>query len=102
MPAARGVLEHRVHLRAGNPGKPGQELLDRRAALEVLEQGAHGYPRAAEYPGAAELRGIAFYRRDRPEYASFMAGTPIPGQDAIPAELLQDVAVLIGRGLTGA
>jgi len=63
MPAARGVLEHRVHLRAGDPGKPGQELLNRRAALEVLEQGAHRHPRAAEYPGAAELRGVAFNRR---------------------------------------
>src|SRR5436190_24331825 len=63
MPAARGVLEHRVHLRAGNPGKPGQGVLDRRAALEVLEQGAHGHPRAAEYRGAAELRGVALNRR---------------------------------------
>ena len=42
MPAARGVLEHRVHLRAGNPGKPAEELLNRRAALEVLEQPAIG------------------------------------------------------------
>jgi len=32
------VLEHRVHLRAGNPGKPAEELLNRRAALEVLDQ----------------------------------------------------------------
>ncbi len=60
MPAARGVLEHRLHLRAGNPGKPVQELLNRRAALEVLEQGAHRHPCAAEYPGAAELRGVAY------------------------------------------
>ena len=47
MPAARGVLEHRVQLRASNPGKPAEELLDRRAALEVLEQPDLGAVRQA-------------------------------------------------------
>jgi hypothetical protein len=41
-------------------------------------------------------------QQDRPvggaDYMRFMAGSEIPGADAIPGDLLRDIAVLVGRG----
>jgi len=89
MQAPSGVLEHRFDLRTGHPGKPFHELVDRRPALEVLEQRMDRHARASEYPGAADdvrisLDGFAgapiqhegaLYREDvRPAIAGFPPG----------------------------
>lgn len=44
-------------------GKPLQELCDRRAAFEILEQCMDRHSRALEYPGPTDLPGIPFDRR---------------------------------------
>ena len=55
------VLEDGVNLLASDAGKPFQELINRSAAFEILEQGAHRDAGAAKYPRAADLERIALY-----------------------------------------
>lgn len=61
--AASGVLEHRVDLLPRDARKPPQELLDGRAAFQVLEQRADRNAGAAKQPGPAHLGGISLDSR---------------------------------------
>lgn len=51
--AGRRVLEDRFRLGAGDTREPGEEPVERRTALQVLEQRAHRHARAAEDPRPA-------------------------------------------------
>ena len=53
------MLEYRIDLRARNARKPLEEIHDRGAAFEVLEEGADGNAGAAEQPFATDLSGDA-------------------------------------------
>ena len=66
--AARRVLEDSFNLLALDPWKPFQELIDCRAAFDILEQRAYRYARAAKDPRAAYLLRITLHGR---------AGAPI-------------------------
>ena len=59
--AARSVFEYRANLFQCYAGKPLDELGDRRAVLEVLEQRSDGHPRAAKNPSAAIAFSVAFH-----------------------------------------
>ena len=48
------MLKHRTRLRETDARKPLDELIDRRAIFEVLEQRRDWHARAAEHPGATE------------------------------------------------
>jgi hypothetical protein len=53
------VRQHRVDLRACNPGKPLEKIRDRGTPFEVLEERADGNARATEQPLATDLSGDA-------------------------------------------
>jgi len=57
--AARCVLEDGVDLLTGDAGKPLHELVHGSASFDILEQGAHRYPRSAKDPCAADLQRVA-------------------------------------------
>ncbi len=61
----RLVVENRRHLPLLDIGKPLQELLHGRAALQVLEQSMHRQHRARKGPGTADLAEVAFHGRSR-------------------------------------
>lgn len=48
-----GLFEKRDDLRPGNRGKTLEELVNRIAGLDVVEQSLHGYAGTREYRGAA-------------------------------------------------
>ena len=54
------MLEDGIDLVAGNPRKPRQEIRDRCAAFEILEERAHRNARGPEQPLSAHLPGDAF------------------------------------------
>jgi len=56
------MVEHCIHLRFFDAGKPGEELLHRSAGLDVLKKRAHRYPGTAEQLYAADLRYVTFHR----------------------------------------
>jgi hypothetical protein len=47
------VIEYSANLLGGDPGKPIDELGDRRTVFKILEQGRYRYASASENPGAA-------------------------------------------------
>jgi hypothetical protein len=59
--AAGSVLEDCLGLRAGYARKPGQELVERCTAFDVLEKRANRHARTAEHPRAADFLGVAFH-----------------------------------------
>ena len=92
--AARGVLQDGFGLRARDAGEPGKKLIQRRAAFEVLEQGADGHARAAKYPRPADLGGVLFHGR---------AGGPIEhGQILLPCDPAKFVPITIYATLPNA
>lgn len=52
-----------MHLLPGNGREPFQELVNRRAAIEVLEQGTDSHARSPETPRATKLFRIAINGR---------------------------------------
>ena len=64
--ASPGVSEHGDGLLALDARKPLQEIAHARARFEVLEQGAHGNPRAGEYAGSPHTAGNPVQRRRTP------------------------------------
>ncbi len=58
--AAIRVLQNGINLLARDTGEPLKELIDRRPAFEVLEEGANGYTRRPEEPFTTDLSGDAF------------------------------------------
>jgi hypothetical protein len=56
-------MQHGLDLLAGDTGKPGQELVHRGAAFEVLKKSAHRPSSGLENPGATHLLGHPFDRR---------------------------------------
>jgi hypothetical protein len=59
--AARRVLEDGVDLLTGDAGKPLHELVHGSASFDILEQGAHWYPRSAKNPRTADFLRVAFH-----------------------------------------
>ena len=57
--ASSRVLEDGVSLLARDARKPFQELIDRSAAFEIFEQGAHRDPGAAKHPRPTEFLRVA-------------------------------------------
>ena len=45
----RGALEERYDMFAGHRGKTEEEIIDRVASLDIVEQGLHGHARTGEY-----------------------------------------------------
>ncbi len=80
--AARGVLEDRFGLGARNAREPGEELVERRAALEVLEQRTHRNARAAEHPRTAHPFRVAI---------NCLAGRPVEHVVILPLHLLNEM-----------
>ena len=54
---------HGLDLLVGDTGKPGQEVLHRRAVFEILEKSPHRHPRGFEQPETVHLPGLPFDRR---------------------------------------
>jgi hypothetical protein len=46
------VLKHGFSHFSGNAGKPGEEIVDARAAFKIFKQRFDGNSRTTEYPGA--------------------------------------------------
>lgn len=64
-----GVRQDGEHLLTCDTRKPGQEVVDARAFLEIFEERANGNARACEHPGATHALRDIFHRR-----------TIVPGQ----------------------
>ena len=52
-----GVIEHGFDLMSFHSFKPFEEFLDRRAALQILEQRRDRHSRTLEKPGTADFSG---------------------------------------------
>ena len=61
MKAALGVVKHGFDLLSRDAGKPGEELIDARAAFEILKKGFHRYPGSSKYPGATDYPSVTFH-----------------------------------------
>ena len=54
------TIQYGFHLRPFDTGKPLQELTNRRAILEVFEEGVHRHPCASKHPNAAHPLRVSF------------------------------------------
>jgi hypothetical protein len=54
-------LQSRHRLLAADAGKIVEEIIERIAPLEILEEGPHRHPRVHEYRGTAQDLGVAVH-----------------------------------------
>jgi hypothetical protein len=59
--ATLSMLQHGFRHFSGDPGKPGEKVVDSCAAFKIFEQRLNGDSRTAKYPGAANSIRIALH-----------------------------------------